>query len=183
MANRERPERKVFLDAFAREASQIPGKQLTVLDLGSGPGFLAEELLDQCSISKYYLFDISPFMHQLSRSRLKRFLEKTAFLEGDFKNENWSHALPRNLDLVVSLQAVHELRHARHIPRFYKQVYRLLASGGLFLVCDHVNSRRYGAAHFMTVAEHVSTLEAAGFTDAKEVLSKRDMSLIRGWKG
>jgi len=181
-AVRERPERELFFDAFVREALKIPKKEISVLEFGSGPGFLAEQLLDRCAISKYHLFDISPFMHELSRGRLARFSEKTVFLEGDFKKEGWSRALPRNFDLVVSLQSVHELRHARHIPRLYGEVHRLLASGGLFLVCDHVHERRGGPAHFVTVAEHISTLEEAGFAEAGEVLTEVDMSLIRGWK-
>ena len=181
-AIRERPERWLFFDAFVREALKIPKKEISVLEFGSGPGFLAEQLLDHCAISKYCLFDISPFMRELSRGRLARFSEKTVFLKGDFRKEHWSRNLPRNFDLVVSLQSVHELRHARHIPRLYEEVYSLLVSGGLFLVCDHVNERRSGPAHFMSVAEHISTLEEAGFAEAAEVLSEVDMSLIRGWK-
>lgn len=181
-AVRERPERGFFFDAFVREALKIPKKEISVLELGSGPGFLAEQLLNRCAISKYYLFDISPFMHDLSRDRLARFSEKTVFYEGDFRKENWSRALPRNFDLAVSIQSVHELRHARHIPRLYGEVYNLLVLGGLFLVCDHVNERRSGPAHFMTVAEHISTLEEAGFTQVEEVLSEVDMGLIRGCK-
>ena len=178
-ATRERPERGLFFDAFVREALKIPKKEISVFEFGSGPGFLAERLLDRCAISKYNLFDISPLMHELSRGRLARFSEKTVFLEGDFRKENWSRGLPRNFDLVVSLQSVHELRHARHIPRLYGEVYSVLAPGGLFLVCDHVNERRSGPAHFMTVAEHLSALEAVGFTEVREVLSEADMSLMR----
>lgn len=181
-AVRKRPERRVFIDTIVRAARGMPKETLFVLDLGSGPGFLAEQLMDQCSISSYYLFDISPFMLELSRSRLSRFTGKTIFVEGDFKNKNWSWPIPRKLDLVASLQSVHELRHAERIPRLYAEVYRLLSHGGLFLVCDQVNAHRNERAHFMTVAEHVSTLEGVGFIDAREVLSKRDMSLIMGCK-
>ncbi len=181
-AIRERPERGLFFDAFVREALKISRKEISVFEFGSGPGFLAEQLLDHCAIAKYCLFDISPFMHELSRGCLARFSEKTVFVEGDFRKEGWSCGLPRNFDLVVSLQSAHELRHARHIPRLYGKVHRLLVSGGLFLVCDHVNERRGGPAHFMTVAEHLSTLKTVGFTEVSEILSEADMSLIRGKK-
>ena len=181
-AIRERPERGLFFDAFVRETLKIPKKEISVLEFGSGPGFLAEQLLDRCAISKYCLFDISSLMHELSRDRRARFSEKTVFLEGDFRKENWSYNLPRNFDLVVSLQSVHELRHARYISRLYGEVYSLLVPGGLFLVCDHVNERRSGPAHFMTVAEHLSTLNTIGFTEVSEALSEADMSLIKGKK-
>lgn len=182
-AIKERPERRAFFDAFVREACGAQRQEISVLELGPGPGFLAEQLLDRCSISSYYLFDFSPFMFELSRSRLGRFEGKTVFLKGDFKKKNWPRPLPRNFDLVVSLQCVHELRHAERIPRLYAQIYRLLAPGGLFLMCDHVNARRNQRAHFMTVAEHLSALEGVGFTEVREVFQKVDMSLMRGCKG
>lgn len=179
---RYRPERRKFFKAFVSEVKQIENENLTALELGCGPGFLAEKLLENCAILRYYLLDISPHMLDLSQKRLIGFKEKTVFIERDFKKKNWAAPLPADLDLVVSLQSVHELRHASRIPRLYKQVYDLLVPGGAFLICDHVNPRlprHYRAAHFMTVAEHISTLTEVGFNRAKEICAAKDLSLIR----
>jgi ubiquinone/menaquinone biosynthesis C-methylase UbiE len=88
---------------------------LSVLELGCGPGFLSEALLQK--IARYTLVDFSAQMLDLSRSRLARFKDRTVFIQADFKKDAWTAAVPAAFDLVVSLQAVHELRHANRIPK------------------------------------------------------------------
>ena len=88
-------------------------------------------------------------------------------------------------DLIVSLQAVHELRHASRIPKLYAQFHSLLVPGGTILICDHVNSSSPSgqrAAHFMTVEEHLSTFKKAGFINAREICPAADLSLMAAEK-
>jgi SAM-dependent methyltransferase len=182
---RYRPERLQLFKAFAAEAAGIQKDRLSVLELGCGPGFLAEQLLQNCNISRYTLVDFSPHMLELSRERLARFKDRTVFFQRDFKKKSWTAAIPADFDLVVSLQAVHELRHASRIPRLYAQLYNLLVPGGSLLVCDHVNSRlpsHYRAAHFMTVEEHLSTANELGFIRAREICAAADLSLMAAEK-
>jgi SAM-dependent methyltransferase len=182
---RYRPERLQLFKAFAAEAAGIQKDRLSVLELGCGPGFLAEQLLQNCNISRYTLVDFSPHMLGLSRERLARFKDRTVSFQRDFKKKSWTAAIPADFDLVVSLQAVHELRHASRIPRLYAQLYNLLVPGGSLLVCDHVNSRlpsHYRAAHFMTVEEHLSTFNELGFIRAREICAAADLSLMAAEK-
>jgi predicted methyltransferase len=84
-------------------------------------------------------------------------------------------------DLVVSLQAVHELRHASRIPKLYAQLHSLLLPGRTILIFDHVNSSSPSgnrAAHFMTVEEHLSTFKKVGFINAREICPAADLSLM-----
>jgi len=182
---RYRPERLQLFKAFAAEAAGIQKDRLSVLELGCGPGFLAEQLLQNCNISRYTLVDFSPHMLELSRERLARFKDRTVSFQRDFKKKSWTAAIPADFDLLVSLQAVHELRHASRIPRLYAQLYNLLVPGGSLLVCDHVNSRlpsHYRAAHFMTVEEHLSTFNELGFIRAREICAAADLSLMAAEK-
>ena len=182
---RYRPERQQLFKVFAAEAARIKKAGLSVFELACGPGFLAEALLQNCPIARYTLIDFSPQMLELSRSRLARFKEQTVFIELDFKKDGWTSALPAGFDLVVSLQAVHELRHASRIPKLYAQLYSLLAPGGRILICDHVNSSLPGshkAAHFMTVEEHLATFEKVGFIKAREICPAADLSLMAAEK-
>ena len=124
-------------------------------------------------------------MLKLSRSRLASFKDRTIFLQLDFKKKDWTAAVSAGFDLVVSLQAVHELRHASRIPKLYVQLYSLLVPGGKILICDHVNSpspSAHRAAHFMTVKEHLSTFIEVGFTNAREICPAADLSLMRAEK-
>jgi SAM-dependent methyltransferase len=182
---RYRPERQQLFKAFAAQAVQMEKEPLSLLELGCGPGFLAEQLLHRCKISRYTLVDFSPHMLELSRKRLAEFKDRTVFLQRDFKKKSWTAAIPADFDLVVTLQAVHELRHASRIPRLYAQLFKLLVPGGSLLVCDHVNSRlasHYRAAHFMTVEEHLSALKELGFIGAREICAAADLSLMAAEK-
>jgi SAM-dependent methyltransferase len=182
---RYRPERRKLFKLFAAEAAQMKRDALSVFELGCGPGFLAEVLLQDCDIARYALVDFSPEMLELSRSRLAQFKDRTVFLQLDFKKRNWTAAVPAGFDLIVSLQAVPELRHASRIPKLYAQLYSLLAPGGRILICDHVNSSSpsgHRAAHFMTVTEHLSTFKEVGFINAREICPATDLSLMAAEK-
>lgn len=182
---RYRPERKRLFEVFAAEAARIEKGALSVFELGCGPGFLAEALLKNCEIARYTLLDFSPHMLELSRHRLAKFQERTVFIQADFKKADWTEAVPAGFDLVVSLQAVHELRHASRIPKLYAQLYSLLVPGGTILICDHVNSSSHSghrAAHFMTVEEHLSTFKKVGFINTREICAAADLSLMAAEK-
>jgi SAM-dependent methyltransferase len=183
--SRYRPERKRLFEVFAVEAGRIKSGALSVFELGCGPGFLAEALLKNCEIAGYTLIDFSPQMLELSRSRLKKFQDRTVFIQADFKKADWTQAVLTGFDLVVSLQAVHELRHASRIPKLYAQLHSLLRPGGTILICDHVNSSLasgHRAAHFMTVEEHLLTFKKIGFINAREICTAADLSLIAAEK-
>jgi len=180
---RYRPERKKLFEAFAAEAARMKKGALSVFELGCGPGFLAEALLKNCDIARYTLVDFSPEMLKLSRNRLTKFKDKTVFIQRNFKEEPWTDAIPAGFDLTVSLQAVHELRHASRIPKLYSQLHNLLAPGGSIMICDHVNSPSgHRAAHFMTVEEHLATFKKAGFINPKEICPAADLSLMAAQK-
>jgi SAM-dependent methyltransferase len=182
---RYRPERKKLFKAFAAEAARMNKSALSVFELGCGPGFLAEALLDNCNIARYTLLDFSPEMLNVSRKRLAKFKDKTVFIQRNFKENNWTDAIHADFDLVVSLQAVHELRHASRIPTLYSQLYELLVLGGKILICDHVNSAAHSAhraAHFMTVDEHLSTFKKVGFINPREICPAADLSLMAAQK-
>jgi SAM-dependent methyltransferase len=180
---RYRPERKKLFEAFAAEAARMKKGALSVFELGCGPGFLAEALLKNCDIARYTLVDFSPEMLKLSRNRLTKFKDKTVFIQRNFKEDPWTDAIPAGFDLIVSLQAVHELRHASRIPKLYSQLHNLLAPGGSIMICDHVNSPSgHRAAHFMTVEEHLATFKKAGFINPKEICPAADLSLMAAQK-
>jgi predicted methyltransferase len=92
---------------------------------------------------------------------------------GDFRQADWPTLVQPPYDAVVSMQAVHELRHKRHAAVLYAQVLPLLRPGGLLVVCDHMpkDDPRTIALHATDVEQH-GALAAAGFVD---VVSTRDL--------
>jgi SAM-dependent methyltransferase len=184
-AMRKRPSREEFFRAIVRElhsldANRNNSSELAVLELGSGPGFLARHILEAFPAIKYCALDFSPAMHELAREDLGELPERAEFVEKDFKSSNWMNGLPQ-FDAVVSMQVVHELRHKRHAPELYRAVRQLLRENGIFLVCDHFvgDGGMTDTALYMTRQEHVAALRIGGFTDVRLILQKGGLVLFR----
>jgi SAM-dependent methyltransferase len=172
----KRPCRTDFFDTIAQA---IPNRHVKVLELGSGPGFLAERLLQDNRIIEYVALDFSSAMHTLARVRLGS-AERVRFVETDFRREGWTRELTV-FDVVVTVQAVHELRHKRHAPTLYASVRSLLRPDGVFLICDHFvgDGGMTNGELFMTSEEHVNALKQAGFTEPVLLLKVGGLILFR----
>lgn len=176
----KRPWRTEFFARFASEIAAAPGKVHRVLEIGSGPGFLAKHLLETLSNISCVLLDFSPAMHELAKTRLAGLENRVRFIESDFRKENWWEGIGR-FDCIATHQAVHELRHKRHARQLHSQVRGILNSQGLYLVCDHFagDGGMPNTELFMSVEEQKQALLAAGFTRVEEVLMKGGLVLHR----
>jgi len=168
-----RPWRTEFFAQFASaiETGIIPVQR--ILDLGSGPGFLAEHLLNAFPAVTYVAVDFSAAMHQLAVERLGPLGARVQFVERDLRAPEWTEGLG-SFECVVTIQAVHELRHKRHAPGLHQQVRGLLVPGGQYLVCDHFAGEggMQNNQLYMTVDEQHTTLIDAGFVEVSPLLIK-----------
>lgn len=157
-----------------------------MLELGSGPGYLAECVLDSCAnVESYSLLDCSEHMLQLSRERLARF-EAARFVNRDFKTRDWHHGLSPPYTAVLAMQAVHELRHKRHVPGLYRQIRDLLEPEGLLAVCDGMprdTTVLWQVSLCMTVDEQLDAFASAGFTGMQREEEIGAMSFVSGRAG
>lgn len=180
-----KPWRADFFAAFVNHINAQFEKPISVLEIGSGPGFLAEAILAGCAVESYTLLDFSTAMHDLARKQLASSLGRVTFLQKDFKSPEWDADM-EPFDVVVSMQAVHELRHWRHVPVLYWQIHDVLWDGGLFLVCDQYADGPTGKNPdlFMTRADQERVLGGAGFDRVELLLDKGEMTLLsaRKWE-
>lgn len=180
-ANIKRPWRKDFFEYYANLIRQHLSEQYQVLELGSGPGFLAQHLLSQLANIEYTAFDFSEAMHQLAQEKLNTAERARAtYLVGSFKAADWQNTFSQKYDLIIIHQALHELRHKCYATDFHKIVKTLLKPQGHYLVCDHLC-----AAHamqndqlYMTKQEHLDALEQASFTQIKMPLEIEGLCLF-----
>jgi SAM-dependent methyltransferase len=182
-ADRARPWRSEIRDHIAARIATLAPRG-RVLELGSGPGLLAHRVLERCrSLAAYTLIDFSEPMLALSRERLHAF-PAASFVLGSFKSEDWRRRVDGPFDCVVSMQAVHELRHKRHARRLYEEVYQVLAVPGLFLVCDHTpfDDSPKSTALYMTEQEQRHALTDAGFANVHVELTMNGLHLYAGEK-
>jgi len=177
-AEAKRPQRPRIFRRFAQCLSANQGIK-RVLELGSGPGFLAETLLERFPTIQYVALDFSAAMHQLARQRLERFAGRVTFVESSFRNMNWHTDLGK-FDCVVTLQSVHELRHKSRASNLHQQVRDILLEPGLYVVCDHFagDGGMSNSELFMTVSEQELALRQAGFTNVQNRLIDGSLSLF-----
>src|SRR5262245_21595360 len=83
---RRRPYRTDFFAAFVEALNRKNTCAIDVLELGSGPGHLAEQVLQRCAVRRYVALDFSAAMHDLARTRLHPFLERVEFMRRDFRD-------------------------------------------------------------------------------------------------
>ena len=174
----KRPWRTEFFAAFAAAIQSSPVTVNRVLELGSGPGFLADYLLQAMPTVTYVALDFSAAMHQLAFQRLGALTSRVRFVERSFKEPSWSQGLGP-FEAITTHQAVHELRHKRYALELHSQAKELLAEGGKYLVCDHYvgEGGMKNDQLYMTVAEQREALIGAGFSRVELLLLKGGLVL------
>lgn len=188
-ANEKRPWRYEFFDYYVNLIQKAAKEkhyqtdqnaQFNILEIGSGPGFLAKHLLTQCADIEYTALDFSDAMHELSKSKLlSSELDRVQYLIADFKNEDWRDQLGQ-YDAIIIHQALHELRHKNYANQFHQQVKTLLKRDALYLVCDHIFASDAMSNNdlYMSKHEHFQSLKYAGFTDIELVKEIKGLCLF-----
>jgi SAM-dependent methyltransferase len=176
----ERPGRAEIFQAMGRELLALGNSDLTVLELGSGPGFLAAYLADTLPAVRLTLLDFSAPMHNLAQARLGPRATRARFVERSFKQPGWSQGLGP-FDAVITNQAVHELRHKRYAAQLHGEVKEVLKPGGLYLVSDHFfgDGGLSNGQLYMTVAEQRDALLSAGFLEVQKVAEAGSLVMHR----
>lgn len=176
-----KPFRPNFFAAFCAALSSR--RQLRILELGSGPGQLAREILLQRDVSTYVALDWSQAMHDLAAEHLGELATRVTFVLRDFCAASW----PDNLgefDAVVTMQAAHETRHKRHVVPLLARARTLLAPGGLLLYCDgYLHPESTLPALSFDRAEQPRALERAGFVEVQLLHDEGNQALYRAISG
>ena len=175
-ANIKRPWRYEFFDLYVNKIKNLDKDNIHVLEIGSGPGFLAQHLLQHCHGIQYTAVDFSHAMHELSKSKLlPSELERAKYRIADFKQTDWFSGLGQ-FDVVIIHQALHELRHKAYASTFHKQVSTLLNKDALYFVCDHIyaTDAMQNNQLYMSKQEHLQSLADAEY---------KQVELIKDYKG
>ncbi len=180
-ADERYPARHAFWDLFTTELVGGFGRRIRILELGSGPGFLAQRILRAGVASTYTLVDISPAMHGLARARLSDQADKLVFVTANYGLPGWNEGLGP-FDAIVSLQAVHEVRQKERVGPLYAALRRRMTSGGLALICDrYLTPEHPGDTEMhMTRAEHEAALVQGGFGDVRLLHAAAELAMFRG---
>jgi len=194
-------ERESQFNATLSWMSVLVSGPARVLDLGCGPGTLAEKLLGAFPEIQVICSDGSDEMLKLARQRLASYGDRARYIQADFGAANWTANLPPDLDAVVSARAIHNLRKLKLIGPVYREIYGLLKVGGVFLNVERVNFatpalRQYfrdlqiktrGRAAKMdgaapSLAQQFSLLRRAGFADIDCFWRETNTAIVGGFR-
>lgn len=174
----KRPYRPRFFAAFCAALASRPGRR--ILELGSGPGQLAREILLHCDVDAYVALDFSPAMHAIAAEHLGELARRVTFATRDFREPTWPAGLGA-FDAVVTLQAAHEARHKRHLVPLLERARTVLDPGGVVLYADHyLTPETRFPALIPARADQPIALERAGFVDVELCHEEGHMALWRG---
>ena len=118
-----------------------------------------------------------------SQERLAEFETRLRLVRADFRDDDWV-ANVGSVDAVLSMQAVHEVRHKRHVPALYEKIRSVLNPGGLMLICDHLpgeNSDARRSALYMTSEEQLAAFNIAGLRKATVHFVANGMALYKAY--
>jgi len=164
------PERLELFNIILSELkSRFPLKSC-VVELGIGPGYLADHLLRMMPEIQYYGVDFSSPMLDIARQRLSPHSARVTYVQADLVKDNCWADIPTPVNAIVSTWTLHDLGSQENVEVVYKSSAQVLQDGGLLLNGDFIKPDKaiyeYEPGRF-EIAKHIAILRRAGFKSAE----------------
>lgn len=164
------PERLELFNVILTQLKSRVAPTGCVVELGIGPGYLADHLLRMMPEIQYYGVDFSGPMLDIARRRLKRHSDRVAYIQADLIKDNWWKGIPGPVDAIVSTWALHDLGSQESVEIVYKNCAQALQDGGMLLNGDFIKPDNaiyeYEPGRF-EIAKHIAMLRRVGFSSAE----------------
>ncbi len=164
------PERLELFEVILSELqSRIPPHG-RVVELGIGPGYLADHLLRAMPEIQYCGVDFSAPMLDIARHRLSAYSIRVVYVQADLVQDRWCLSVPKPVDAIVSTWALHDLGSQANVESVYRSCTRVLRDGGMLLNGDFIKPDaaryEYEPGRF-EIAKHIEILQRVGFRSAE----------------
>jgi SAM-dependent methyltransferase len=164
------PERLELFEVFLSELTSRVPPDGCVVEVGIGPGFLAEHLLRAMPEIRYCGVDFSDPMLANARQRLMPYSARVAYVQADLVKDRWWTDIPVPVNAIVSTWALHDLGSQENVEVVYASCARVLQGGGMLLNGDFIKpdeaKLEYEPGRFET-AKHIAMLRRVGFDCAE----------------
>jgi len=135
-----RPERLRQYSMVRALFPRRPDETFRYIDIACGDGALDEMLLTRFTGAHATLVDGSPVMVERAKERLKPFGDRVTAVVGDLATAAWRDAVSGLFDVGVSTIALHNLEDPRLVRDLYREIYDVMADGGLFMNLEYVRA-------------------------------------------
>ncbi len=161
------PERLQSFEKIGDLVSGMAGINGKFLELGTGPGYLAEYLLTRFESIEYHCLDFSKPMIQIAKRRLNYLSARPRFIRADLTGD-WAVKVSKNYDAIVTTWALHDLGSKQYIHKVYLNAKRVLAAEGMLVNVDFIKpegvDREYEHGRLL-VSEHIELLQHSGYSN------------------
>ena len=167
------PERERLFSKIIEQLSLADLVYPHILELGVGPGYLAERLLGNISYVSYIGIDFYEPMLQFAAKRLSRHSQRVGFIQADLLDDGWTELVETPIGAIVSTWALHDLGGEDQIVSVYRRAKDLFPEKGLLLNGDFVKPEETRFEYEpgrITVSRHLELLTKTGFSDPKCLL-------------
>ena len=135
-AQRQRRNETLRARQFALLASLVPFESeaaFRFMDVGCGYGALSKFLLESFPHATAVCHDGSAAMAKLGAERMNELEGRFEYVVSDFSKKDWSQVAGGEFDLVVSCNAIHNVRAGEVIKAIYEEIHGRLRSGAPIL--------------------------------------------------
>ncbi|TNF98630.1 MAG: class I SAM-dependent methyltransferase [Gammaproteobacteria bacterium] len=164
------PERLELFNIILSELQSLIPEDGRVVELGIGPGYLANHILAAMPAIKYCGIDFSDPMLEIASSRLKPYSSRITYAKADLVQDDWENTVAKPINAIVSTWALHDLGSQTNINIVYEKSAKALGAQGVLLNGDFIKPdgavHEYEAGRFQ-IAKHLEMLRNAGFRDAE----------------
>lgn len=160
------PPRLELFDGIIERLAGYSFEHRHIVELGIGPGYLAERMLPRIVDVTYEGVDFSEPMLQIAERRLPDFQKRITFTQIDLLSTDWMSKLKSRPGAIVSTWALHDLGGEAETMKVYADCKAILPAGGIFLNGDFVKPDdtlfEFEPGRF-PVSRHIELLKTAGF--------------------
>lgn len=155
-----------LFDMILEEVEKLGKPEAHVLELGTGPGYMARHMLERNQSISFEALDFSDVFMDVARETLGGLTARVTFTNADLMAQDWPSKLSKQPDAIVSTWALHDLGGQQPVADVYARCHEVLPAGGLLANGDFIKPDGtdwdFEAGRF-EVDRHLEFLRAAGF--------------------
>ena len=159
-----------LFDMILQQIEALARPDAYVLELGTGPGYMARHILERNETISYEALDFSEAFFDVARQTLGEHVSRVTFTNADLMTQDWPQKLARRPDAIISTWALHDLGGQAPVADVYARAHELLPEGGVLVNGDFIKpdgtDHEYEPGRF-EIGLHLEMLRAAGFAEPK----------------
>jgi SAM-dependent methyltransferase len=164
--------RMQLFDMILEQVERLEKPEAGVLELGTGPGYMARHILQRNSSIRYEALDFSDVFLDVARRTLGELASRVVFTNADLMNQDWPRRIASKPDAIISTWALHDLGGQRAVADVYARCFELLPEGGVLVNGDFIKpdgtTWDYEPGRF-EINRHLDLLREAGFRNPDSI--------------